>query len=107
MSRYFEPAGSVETRYRDVPFDSVKGCFTPADEEDRSRWERECRGQPITIFTPPIPNDFINNGFLYQNGDALLAVGPAPLCSSGCQGPFYGIQGYEGSVCQHLVEIGD
>ena len=59
MARYFEPTGSVETRYRDIPFDDVKGCFSPATDEDRERWEAELRGQSITIWTPPIPEGFI------------------------------------------------
>lgn len=107
MERYFEPTGAVKTTYRDVPFDEVKGCFVPAGEEERLRWEKELRGTPITTWTPPIPQDFIDNGFLYQNGDFLYYVEPTPPCPSGCEGPFFGISGFEGSVCRHLVEIED
>jgi hypothetical protein len=104
---WFESTGIVDTKYQDVAFDAVAGCFTPGDQEDRTRWERECRGKPITLFTPPLPEGFIEQGFSYENSGHILDVGPAPPCPSGCQGPFYTIAGYEGTVCLHLVELGD
>ena|ERR1700722_4611175 len=105
--RHYKPTGSVDTRYKDVPFDQVKGCFSPADDDDRRYWEDKFRGQAVTIWTPPIPQDFLANGFLYENGRVTYRVTAAPPCPSGCRGPFYGICGFEGTVCQHLVEIGD
>jgi hypothetical protein len=104
---YFESTSIVDTKYRDVAFDAIAGCITPGDEENRQRWESECRGKPITLFTPPLPEGFIDDGFMYENSGQLLNVGPAPPCPSGCRGPFYTIAGYEGTVCPHLVEIGD
>ncbi len=107
MPEYFTQTGLVDTKYRDVPFESVAGCFTPGDEEDRVRWEKECRGQPITLWTPPLPDGLIEKGFIYENGGIVINVGPAPPCPSGCHGPFYTISGFYGTVCPHLVEIGD
>ena len=107
MGNWYESTGIFDTKYRDVPFEEVAGCFTPGDERDRQRWEREARGQPITLFIPPLPEGFSENGFIYENSGQILNVGPAPPCPSGCQGPFYTIAGYEGTVCPHLVEIGD
>jgi hypothetical protein len=104
---YFESNGVLDTKYRDVPFDAVAGCFTPSDEEDRQRWEQECRGQSIVLFTPPLPDGFVDEGFDYKNSGQRLRVGPAPPCPSGCRGPFFTIAGYEGTVCSHLVEVGN
>ncbi len=107
MPEYFDHTGLVDTRYRDIPFESVVGCWSPLEEEDRERWERECRGKPISLWTPPIPWKLVEEGFIYENGGVMLRVGPAPPCPSGCRGPFYTICGYEGTVCPHLVELGD
>jgi len=93
--------GTLETRYRDVPFDDVAGCHTDTNDGQRWIWEEECRGQPITLFTPPIPERLVNEGFVYENSGHILSIGPAPPCSSGCRGPFYGILGFEGTVCGH------
>jgi hypothetical protein len=107
MLKSYEHTGTVVTRFKDVPFDEVKGCHTPGDEEDRLRWEQENRGRSITIFVPPIPEELVSKGFVYENNGVMCIVGPTPMCPSGCCGPFYGIFGFEGTVCRHLVEIGD
>jgi hypothetical protein len=97
----------LKTKYKDVSFDQVSGCFVPADEEDCFNWEYMFRGKEVTIFLPPIPNNLIENGFIYENSGKILIIGPTPPCPSGCNGPFYGILGYEGTVCKHLIEIND
>lgn len=108
----FSPTGVVLVRYRDVTFQTVKGCISDHSTEMERLWEAEMRGKQVQLFTPPIPSEFINEGFLYVHGIEVLTarvyfVGPAPRCTSGCNGPFFGIVGFEGSVCRHLVDIGD
>ena len=106
MSLY-EQTGAVTTRFRDVPFDEVRGCHTPGDEEDQRQWEEECRGQSIDIFVPPVPEELVTEGYSYFDSGCFYSVGPAPSCPSGCRGPFYKLIDFEGTVCEHLVEIGD
>jgi hypothetical protein len=65
----------LKTKYKDVSFDQVSGCFVPADEEDCFNWEYMFRGKEVTIFLPPIPNNLIENGFIYEN-EFFVGWGP-------------------------------
>ena len=105
--RLYKPERTLTIRFKDVPFDEVRGCHTPGDEEDRRCWEK-CRNTLVIIFVPPVPEDFMNSGYIYFDNDgSFYSIGPAPLCPSGCHGPFYKLRDFEGTVCRHLVEIGD
>lgn len=80
----------VETRYRDVPWDSILDCVTDSSMcIGPDGWDQRYRGRPIAIITPAIPRPSIAR------------------CSTG---PFFRIvrdKNGSGFVCPHMAEIGD
>ena len=78
----------VRTRYRDIPFSEAVKCARVIGPEDRIHWERDMRGKPVHIVTPPLP---YNSNERIKCGSALYAVADSPLLA----------------VCPHIAEIGD
>lgn len=79
---------TLETRYRDIPFEEVIKCATrPPAKGGAEVWEG-IRGRPLRVLLPPCTgnhaSEFRCKGPFYQNADK----------PSHC-------------VCVHIAEIGD
>lgn len=87
---------TIQTRYRDIPFNEAAKCAPLLANTDPHFWESKRRGQPVTINVP---------GFARANGRFFE-----------CSGPFYDVASppvmhkgvlIQHTVCPHIAEIGD
>ncbi len=78
----------IQTRYRDLPWETIIQCYAPEWHTAKTRriWEEERRGRPVMIEIPAVEQP--NTCFV-------------------CSGPFFQVTMQNRGVCPHIAEIGD
>lgn len=49
------------TRFRDVPWEEVKLCFSDGNDDDSEAWWEKQRGQPVQIVAAPVQPELVVN----------------------------------------------